>query len=422
MRLALVLHIYQPSTQFPEITETIAKRSYRLLCDLLKKYPNGKITLNIAGSLTEQLANLGFESILSDLYNFALEGRVELVASAKYHPLLPKLPFEEVLRQIKINNETNRQFFKAAWKPLGFWSPELAYSKMVGKAVESAGFSWILLDESAHPRAVEEEDLKERVGEELHEAGGIHDQIYQLANSNLKVFFRDREASVAIAFSQVKTLLQLLSSFQLLPLRPLDFARGFGGPSASKFQVLAMDGETFGFHRPEQVKLLEELLAAGESSSGIELVTVSDLLTKDYPKVAIGPLESSWGTTLEELKRGRIFPRWDNPDNPIHRLQWELLNLALSTTKYLSTSNLQSPTSNPWRYLLDQGLQSDQFWWASHNPCWHPPMIERGAKLLRESILQNPATTNEEKEKAQALYNQIIETGKKLFGEEIIAC
>jgi hypothetical protein len=68
------------------------------------------------------------------------------------------------------------------------------------------------------------------------------------------------------------------------------------------------------------------------------------------------------------------------------------------------------------RELLDKGLHSDQFWWASHNPHWHPAMVRKGAKLLLEAILNTPEISESEEKRARDLYREITTEGIKLYG------
>ena len=58
MKIALFFHIYQPPTQFPEVTQEITETSYLKIIDILKKNPRAKITLNICASLTAQLSEV----------------------------------------------------------------------------------------------------------------------------------------------------------------------------------------------------------------------------------------------------------------------------------------------------------------------------------------------------------------------------
>jgi len=59
-------------------------------------------------------------------------GQLELTASANYHAFLPKLPDEQIIRQIQLNTETNRQYFGDLYQPKGFFPPEMGYDSRVG--------------------------------------------------------------------------------------------------------------------------------------------------------------------------------------------------------------------------------------------------------------------------------------------------
>ena len=90
-------------------------------CETLLQHPDAKITVNINGTLTEQLADYGFTDVIEDLEALGNRGQIEFTGSAKFHPLLPLLPEPEVIRQIKLNQTTNRQFFGKSYKPRGFF-------------------------------------------------------------------------------------------------------------------------------------------------------------------------------------------------------------------------------------------------------------------------------------------------------------
>lgn len=361
------LHFYQPPTQFPQVTKKISSESYEKILKILQTHKNAYLTVNFSASLAEQLVNLGLGKIIDGFAELAQEGRIEFTGSAAYHPLLPRIPGKEIERQIKLNEEINRKYFGPFGKlRAGFFPPEMAYSPKVGEVVERLGYKWIILDESAIKMKNENRKLKN----EIFERG------------ELAVFVRNRDLSLKIAFSKI-TSVEELSHFLK------------GGKDG--YVIAALDGETFGHHQPGQLKFLEELFKCQ-----MKFVTVSELLNLFPKRSEIEPKTSSWGDS---------FKRWDDPKNPIHRLQWKLYNLALSG----------HPSPEP-RLLLDQALHSDQFWWASHSPCWHPKMIERGARMLRDVEMLDPRVGEKEKRQAQKLYNDIILTGRKLYGEEIIPC
>ena len=390
MYFANFLHIYQPSTQFPKVLDKITKESYREVISILKRNPEAKVTFNLASMLTELFAKHGYQSILKDFKELAFRGQIEFTSSAKYHPLLPKLPRSEIIRQIELNDETNHKYLGEAYQPRGFFPPEMAYSRKVASVLEHLGFEWVLVDESAYP-----------TGKKVQT-----ERRYKIKGLKLNVFFRETELSLAIAFSKVKTV----TAFQ----RKLGKRR----IKSNNYLITALDGETFGHHQPQQLRLFEGLCKLTD----VGQVFVSDLLHLYKKEVAVEPLVSTWGTTIDDVKKGRIFPRWDNPKSVIHTMQWKLTRLAIATVTKASRDARLSSGWQRARKMLDKSLQSDQYWWASHNPCWHPAMVERGVKTLRNVVLNSPTASPYDREKARDLYKKIVTTGKERYGEEVIGC
>jgi len=381
--IALLLHIYQPPTQYPEVLREIAETSYRPLMRVLKETPRARVTLNICGSLTEQLEHLGYQDILSDIRLLVEDGKVVLTGSAKYHPLLPKLPPQEIKHQIQLNQETNERLL-GRFEPQGFFLPELAYTFHVGRLIEQMGFTWLIVEDLAF-------------ADEEHRR---HDRIYGIEGTKLNVIFRDRLLSLGIAFGSHKSPESFLKSLE---------AKGEEG-----YSVLAMDGETFGHHHRGAMDLLMGLLSLPE----INWLTVPSLLKKyETKREDVNVLPSTWGLMEVGPRQERIFPRWDNPDNPLHVKQWQLFYLALSV---MMRCNADQEGYLMARAVFDKAVHSDQFFWAGGDPCWHPGMVERGASLLKEAIEKSPSSFPEERRKAVVLVDEIISLGRELYGEGIV--
>ncbi|MBI4999862.1 hypothetical protein HZB97_03795, partial [Candidatus Gottesmanbacteria bacterium] len=286
---ALFLHFYPPPTPFPKITKKIAQESYEKILKIIYYQTGGRLTVNISASLTEQLEALGLGRIIDGFSVLAEEGRIEFVGSAAYHPLLPRIPRSEMVRQIKLNEEINRKYFgpsfAKATEDKGFFPPEMAYSPEVGEVVEKLGYKWIILDESALP------------GDHT----GGENIIYQKKNSNLTVFIRNKKLSLAIAFSQITSVDELFRFFE---------TEGYS-LDEDRPVIAALDGETFGHHQPGQLKFLEEIFEWQMANDKWQMATISELFDL-FPKgPEIEPKTSSWGES---------WKRWDNPKNPIHRL------------------------------------------------------------------------------------------------------
>lgn len=376
MRLALFLHLYQPSTQFSEILHKVVRESYEPIIQILEANPTSLINLNMSGALVEQLAQ-GHDDLLYRIFRLVARHQVELTGSACYHPLLPYIPDAEVARQVRINEQATKKNYGAIAFGPGFFPPEMAVDTRVCQEIKNLGYSYVTADELALSESEKGYLLQSR--------------IFIDKNSGLKIICRHKELSLAIAFSKLRNISDFIESV-----------------SGQPYVILAMDGETFGHHRPEQMELLRSILQYHVISNKLQLVRLSDLVLTE-PAIEIDVQRSCWGES---------FARWDNPHNKLHPLQWKLLNTAIEAVGECSVRN-----EGYWqaRCLLDQGLQSDQFWWASYDPCWHYKMVERGARLLKDAVENLPGDSQAKKEVCD-LYDEITQTGLSLYGDCVIGC
>ncbi len=399
MHLAFFLHIYQPPTQLAGVTEKIAQDSYIKLLTLLEESSKSSISLNMNASLTEQLAEKGYADLLTRINKLAEKGSLELTSSAAYHAFLPNIPKEEIYRQVELNRKINTIYLGESYETAGFFPPEMAYSRRLVPLLESLRFKWLVLDETALKKPTE--DNVRRPFEKL----------FKIKNSNLTVFFRHNRLSLDIAFGKISSLDQFLSAVDL---------------ESDGYMILAMDGETFGHHRPEQLDLLREIFAYAEENSNLTLCTISDLIESSYTEEAvIDPLPSTWGPKT----------RWNNPDNLLHRLQWQLTNLAVSIVRnseyaikgvyleqYLKDKDL-SDKQKQWveaRLRLDKALHSDQYFWAGGDPVWHPELVKRGTGLLVSVVEAVPEVSKLKVARAKQLAERIIANGLRKHGSEVI--
>lgn len=374
------LHIYQPPTQKAFWVKKIATESYRVLIRGLKERPKAKMTLNINAGLTELFARYGCGDILDDLRSLAERGQIEFTASAKYHPFLPLIPEKEIERQILLNTETNAKFFGDVYAPKGFFPPEMGYSRKVADVVRSMGFQWMIIDELAYTGKMGE--LK---WDTLSVLEGTDDFL---------IFFRDRDTSFRILSAEVGV--SIFSKGMLLKLLGERV-------QSNEFLLTAMDGETFGHHRPGLDQLLFELYEAPE----LESVNLSELPNRITKRQTVEPKDSSWALMKKDLEQKTPFSRWNDEGNAIHQMQWALTNLAISSIDRLDPSH---PKYRTVREALDRSIHSDQYWWASASPWWSIEMIEAGAKELRDVIQMNPRSPEAEKERAEELYRNIVFT------------
>ena len=375
---APLLHIYQPPTQDINVLKRVDKECYRPLFSLLEEYDDVKFSLNINGVLIELLYQYGLSDTMDLLKNLVSENKIEVVGTAKYHPILPLIPEKEVKHQIQINEEMNRKEF-GRWKGIGFFPPELAISGTVAKYIRQLGYKWVLMSGIACP------------------IEWPYDKIYTSPNG-LQLFFRDDILSNKISFKNITAKLFVKELKEI-------FQQTINGKSTSikesdRYIVTAMDGETFGHHIPHYEKtFLKKVLDLIKEDEKIQIVFISDL-DKHFPiaKKKITPRESSWSTTYEDILAEIPYPLWKHPDNNIHKYYWKfmkslnnLMNLANTIDLTIDWEVKNYYTTS--RYFYDRGIYSCPVWWANpQNRMWSPNLIYKGIELLMRSALNAQIT------------------------------
>ena len=364
------LHIYQPFTQSKEILERIVNESYRPLFRGFFKIPKVKINLNINGGLTELLAKRGYKDVIETIKKLAQTNKLEFTESASFHPILPFLKKKDIIRQIALNSAINKKYFGKIYRPVCFFSPEMAYSFKVAKIVSDLGYKMMILDEISFD-------------------GGKNippnDSLFTVKNTNnLIIVFRERRVSNCIMSAVVRNKKEFVELIK-------------DEIKKNCYLCTAMDGETFGHHRPGLEKILFKIVAQ-ESPKQIFFSKLPKYfgITKE-----IAPVKSTWASSGDDIEKGVQFYSWRNPENKVHHLQWRFLNYL---TKLSSKKKLGASVQKK----LDQALASDQFFWASGEPWWSIEMIEKGAWILLDTLKSIPHLSREELKEGEGYYRDIL--------------
>ncbi|MDO8558691.1 MAG: hypothetical protein Q7S09_05965 [bacterium] len=383
MHWANFIHIYQPADQSRAILDAVVNQSYRRIFSGLEKIPSFKLTLNINGALTELLARNGYGDVVDLIRKLAESGRLEFTESAMYHAFLPFLEEREIERQIRKNHAVNHKYFGAAYAPTCFFPPEMAYSAKVARVVSQLGYQTLILDEISSPIRNGSAKLFKKT---FHISGA----------GNIAAVFRERRISNLIMSSiarDQKSLQEVLGAEQ----------------ENDRYMLTAMDGETFGHHRPG----LEELLFSVMSSQKPEQIFVSEIAEK-YPvsETPLAPREATWASAEKDLERGVQFFSWKDPKNPVHALQWKFFNFL---RRKLSRSDAKRALD-----AFDRASASDQFFWASAEPWWSIEMIEKGAWNMLEALRKIPGIGREGRREGKELYHAILEEAFRLQRKGVI--
>ncbi|MES2471118.1 MAG: hypothetical protein V4526_02725 [Patescibacteria group bacterium] len=375
MKWANFLHVYQPAEQQRDILEAIVTQCYRPIFTHIRDNKDLRLTININGALLELFARDGYTDLIDCLKEAGKDGRVEFTCSAKYHAFLPFLSKEEIIRQIQINNDTMKRYLGDSYKPRGFFPPEMGFKPELAPILNEMGFEWVILDEIAltgTPGAID------------------NSKQYKIKGTDMKVFFRDRRLSNLIMSAVVRSPETLKEAMK-------------GEIQNDNYVITAMDGETFGHHRPG----LEKMLFNVWSGKEYDLVNISDLSALGIETVEVQPVASTWASSKEDIDHNIQFLSWADPENKIHKWQNELLALTLKEVYAMDKTH---PRYDQVRMKMDLGLASDHFWWASAKPWWSVEMIEDGAYRLLDTIHLVPDVSAETLSKASKLYENIIST------------
>ncbi|MFX0039903.1 MAG: hypothetical protein ACFFB9_04480 [Promethearchaeota archaeon] len=363
---APLLHVYQPPTQDFNVLKNIDKKCYKPLFSLLGGYDNAKFSLNINGVLIELLYEFGLSDTMDLLKNLVSENKVEIVGTAKFHPILPLIPKREAQNQIQMNEALNRKEF-SNWERKGFFPPELAISGGLAKFIRELGYKWIIMSGIACP------------------VDWPYDKIYTSPNG-LQLFFRDDILSNKIAFKNITA-----KDF-VKEIKDLHKNKEKSNPT---YFLTALDGETFGHHIKNYEKtFLGKSLELIDNEEDLKTIFISEL-DQHFPisNKKIIPLESSWSTTYEDLKAKIPYPLWNHPDNNVHKYYWKLMKSLNNLMNLLDNLGLEKDweVDNYYytaKHFYSKGIYSCPMWWANPlNKTWSPNLIYKGIEILMRVAL-----------------------------------
>lgn len=352
--VGFLLHIYQPPNQLERVLDKIVGECYKPLFDLINNKPGSRFTLNLNWSLTELLLKQGYTDVLAKIQEGLKKHRLEITGTAAYHAILPLIPRDEQIRQIRVNYEKNRGVFGEYYKPKGFFPPEMAFGHDIIEAIKEEKYKWTITDDQPF--------------------NCIHNEVpfnYVPVMDGLPVFLRSNLWSNKISmeshpdgskFSGREICEWLINDMN-------DWWKGQDG-----YIIIAMDGETFGHHVKGYIELFLESFIdeIKRRKDQIKMVHITKLLKK-FPRDEKQVPPGSWSTNAEDFWSGNVFPLWKNKYNSAHQLIWELVNLAIESVHRLESN-------------LDKSLNSCTLWWAAKNQDEISPITYTGIKMLIDII------------------------------------
>lgn len=258
----------------------------------------------------------------------AVDGRVELMASAATHAVLPKLA-TVAGRRLQIDAGL-RSHTRRFGRPAGFWLPECAYVAGIEEALAERGLDYTCLDLSSGEAdgaalapvwldggltgfTIDWPAVDLVWSRQGYPSDPAHLEYHRLSANGMRVWAiggeaYDPEAARARAGEQAHEF--------LAAVRARLEARAEGGDRG--LCVFAVDTELLGHWWAEGPIWLAEVLSAA-AGEGVRLLTLSEALAEHEPE-SRPAFESSWG-------EGKSLETWDSP--AVRDLAWASRRLEL---------------------------------------------------------------------------------------------
>jgi len=354
--VALLLHLYQPPTQDPDVLRRIDGECYAPLAEMLLD-TGASVTLNINYSLTTQLASLR----PSTLETLSKARGWELCTSGAFHPILPLVPAGETERQIRLNTEGNAAHLPGR-EVRGVFPPEMAWDPSLAGLLSGMGLSWAAADDIPWVHSGREAPW-----------GWIP------VDNGLSVILRSNFWSNRIAFHE--------SEGGVTAARIVEGMRRWTGDSDA-YLLIALDGETFGHHRRGGIeRFLRPFVEGLDRIEGVRLSTISEIVSL-FPLREASVPAGSWSTTPADLERGLPWPLWDDPSNADHMALRSLRDMVLAWARRCTGTGVAA--------LADRMLYSCPFWWATPGR-YDAVQARRGVGAMLEAAMAAHSETGDRK-------------------------
>ena len=206
-----------------------------VMLDLLKHYPDFRISYSLSGVFLEQLLVHDRET-LDSFKRLVDTGRVELLSETYYHSLSFMYSKNEFLRQVEMHRKLIKDIFGV--KPQVFRNTELIYNNTVASEAEKLGFIGVLAEGADHILGWRSPNF-----------------VYTPAGSKkIKLLLKNYKLSDDIAFRFSSR------DWKEYPLKAEKYANWISSLNGSGETVnLFMDYETFGEHQWEDTGIFNFL-------------------------------------------------------------------------------------------------------------------------------------------------------------------
>jgi len=310
-----------------KVLRKVAQKSYlpaaSLLLELLRAYPEFKVSFSFSGIVLDQFANYAPE-VLDTFQKLVETGRVEILSETYYHSLAFLYSPKEFRRQVRLHDKKIFELFGV--RPRVFRNTELIYNNALAQEIKSLGFTGVLAEGADHI-------LEWRSPNFLYEPEGA---------SGLKLLLKNYKLSDDIAFRFGSR------DWADFPLTAPKFARWVSATNGNGDVVnLFLDFETFGEHQWEDTGIFNFLRALPEEilkHPDNDFVTPGEAINR-YPSrgTLSFPHPVSWADTERDISAWLSNPMQNDAMHKLYGLEREILrtgdNALVHDWRKLQTSD-----------------------------------------------------------------------------------
>src|SRR3989339_1485201 len=115
------IHCHQPVGNFEHVFDQAYKDCYLPFIEVMDRHPRIKFTVHYSGILYDWFEK-NHPEFLDLIAKLVKRGQVEVMSAGYYEPIIPIIPDEDKLGQIKMESEFIQKRFKTS--PTGIWLTE----------------------------------------------------------------------------------------------------------------------------------------------------------------------------------------------------------------------------------------------------------------------------------------------------------
>jgi alpha-amylase/alpha-mannosidase (GH57 family) len=335
MKTALLLgiHCHQPIDNFDYVINDAINKSYKPFFEILKKFPEFKISVHFSGSLLEYIRKN--DPSLFELMQ-ELCSQIEFFTGGFYEPVLASIPSKDRIEQVLKLNQYIKKHFKQT--PKGLWLTERVWDNSIIHDLKSCGIEYVIVDDY-HLKSC---------GAKLNDLNGYFTT--EDAGETIALFPINQELRYAIPFYSLDKTNTLLHKFQ--------------NDSGKNAAIIFDDGEKFGiwpktYETVYEKRWLEDFITQTLSDPTISTSTFKEYYIENKPlSLVYLPTVSyfemgEWSLNCDQAKELEFYKKkypqttpylkgstWKNfltkyqESNWIHKRFLELSKKQLDTKKY----------------------------------------------------------------------------------------